>query len=718
MSESVYFRLSERLQRGIASAFPSWNDLHPVQKLTIEAVFAGKNAVVLAPTAGGKTEAAFFPILDQLHRDFDRQGGDSVGCIYVSPLRALLNNQEGRVQQLAKLVGLDAFKWHGDVGASDRKRFLKNPANILMTTPESLEVMLMSGQSEKHKLFDHVRFVVIDEIHAFAADDRGAHLMALLERIQNSSDADVQRIGLSATVGNPEDIASWMQGSSKRERTVVDPPREPVQRKINIRYTGGESEEAASFAVPVTRGHKSIFFTQSRADAERIRQAFSRQGVEVFVHHSSVSRDRREEAERQFMETEGAATIVSTSTLELGIDVGDLDMVLQFDAPPTVSSFLQRMGRTGRREGAPSHIEFFTSREDSLLQAVALINLARRKFIEKVEPSPANLPVFLHQILARVVERNGVRRDALWRDLEGPAPFSRIDRDTFDRIIDHLLKTKVLDLSDHRLVFGEQGERVFGRMNFFDLYSVFETPSEVVVKTRDGRVIGTLQSLFVWRMKDTEFTFLLASRTWRAVDVDLSKGVVVAIPFHSAEAPKWHGAGGSLSREVSEEMRNILLSDQEFPFVDGAGREEIQGMRERMQPLLSRDRCPVAVENARITVHTYAGGRINATISAILEADGGLEVRDFGDLEISLGHPLGSRVGAGFVRKALLDLRDADKRLGQSDLAHLVSDKQRGKLAKFQPYLPPDLEGAYLADKLFDVHGASELARKSEFEVV
>lgn len=713
MSGSAYFRLSERLQRGIVSAL-RWTDLRPVQESTIEAVLAGDNAVVLAPTAGGKTEAAFFPILDLLQSG--PVGG--VSCVYVSPLRALLNNQEARIQQLARLVGLDAFKWHGDVGSGPRKGFLKNPASVLMTTPESLEVLLMGGQSEKHRLFDHLRYIVVDEIHAFAADDRGAHLMALLERLQRVSGMDLQRIGLSATVGNPEDLAAWMQGTSGRRTVVVDPPRNPARRRMAIRYVTGEAEEAAAAAVPLARGRKSIFFTQGRAATERVRQAFGERGVEVFVHHSSVSRENREAAERHFMETDMAATMVSTSTLELGIDVGDLDLVLQLDAPFTVSSFLQRMGRTGRRDGTEQHMEFFTSNGDSLVQAVALINLARRKFVEKVTPSEANLPVFLHQILAHVSQRGSVGRNALWEALQGPVPFRRIDHGTFEKIVDHLLQTEILESLDYQLVLGVQAERAFGAMNFFDLYSVFETAAEMTVKTRDGRVVGTLETLFVRRMKDKQFTFLLAGRTWLSVDVDLGRGLVVAVPFAGGEAPRWHGASGSLGPEVAAEMRNILIGDAEFPFVDDAGRKEIRRRQELLRPILDRDRCTITREGRKLRIHTYAGGRINATVSALLESTGVGRITSFGDLEIDLEPAPGRVAGEALVRKILTGLRDIESRLSDAERANLVDDKNRGRLAKFQPYLPHDLEGSYLAENLLDFEGTAKLAQESVFPIV
>lgn len=713
MYESSYFRLSERLQRGIVSAL-RWTEFRPVQELAIEAVLARKNAVVLAPTAGGKTEAAFFPVLDLLHLE----PAEGVGCVYVSPLRALLNNQEGRVQQLARLVGLEAFKWHGDVGAGPRNRFLKTPTSVLMTTPESLEVLLMGGRGEKHRLFDRLRFVVIDEIHAFAADDRGAHLMALLERIRRVSEADVQRIGLSATVGNPEDLARWMQGTSEREWTVVDPPRSPARRRIAIHYAGGEPEETVASAVPLAHGRKSIFFTQGRAATERVRQAFGSRGVEVFVHHSSVSRDLREEAEGRFVGTEGAATIVSTSTLELGIDVGDLDLVLQLDAPSTVSSFLQRMGRTGRRDGTDQRMEFFTSNGDSLLQSVALVNLARRGFVEKITPSHANLPVFLHQILAQVVQRTSVGRSALWEALRGPSPFRRIDRATFDKMVEHLLQTGLLETVDRGLVFGSEGERAFGKMNFFDLYSVFETPAEVVVKTRDGRVVGTLETSFVRRMERERFTFLLAGSTWLAVDVDLNRGLVVAVPFAGGEAPRWHGAGGFLGYEVAEEMRSILIGNAEFPFVDEAGRKEIRRMSEELCPILRRDRCPITREGNKLRLHTYAGGRVNTTIAALLEMAKVAEVASLGDLEVDLKPSIGGAPGASLVRAELRGLRDANSRLTDAEKATLVSEKNRGRLSKFQPYLPPDLEGSYLAEMLFDLKGTAQFASESSFPIV
>lgn len=691
-----------------------WSELRAVQELTIEAVLEGKNSLVLAPTAGGKTEAAFFPILDRLHEQPSR----GVNCIYVSPLKALLNNQETRVNKLAGMVGMEAFKWHGDVGAGPRKRFLNNPSSVLLTTPESLEGMLMKGQALENRLFEGLRYVVIDEIHALAANDRGAHLMAVLERLGRHTDVDVQRIGLSATVGNPEGLACWMQGSSKRQRTIIDPPRTPSVRQIVVRHVGGDVEKTARAAAPVARGQKSLFFTQGRAYTEIARQAFEAEGVQVFVHHSSVSQEGRERAEENFMGAGGSATLINTSTLELGVDVGDLNVVIQLDAPPTVSSFLQRLGRTGRREGSRQHLEFFTSDGEKALQAVAILNLAIKGFVEKVEPQTANMPVLLHQILAHVLENAAITRKALWRSLQGPYPFRDIERTTFDEIVNHLLATDVLREVDSLLVMGEEGEQRFGNRHFLELYSVFETLPDVTVKTLDEQVIGTLQTDFVLKMQRQEFVFLLAGRAWQAVEVNLDRGFLIAKPVAVGKAPKWHGASGFLGREIVEEMRSVLLRGEEPGFLDDAGKEEIRALRREYGDLLERDRCPITRSGKILRIHTFAGGRVNATIAALLEQSQAVTVKGFGDLEVDLGPADGGEIDAEAVSLKLRALHDIDQRLSREDMASLVTEKTRGKLAKFQPYLPPAIESSYLADRIFDFSGVAELSRQASFPLI
>ena len=409
-------RLHPHLQHAIIHDL-GWRSLRPVQELTIDGVLDGCNLVVLAPTAGGKTEAAIFPLLSRILSEDLRP----VSVLYVCPIRALLNNQEERLQAYARSVGLEVFKWHGDVGDSRKQRFRETPAHILMTTPESLEVMLISAKTDARALFAGLAAVVVDEVHAFAGDDRGAHLVSLLERLVRFCGRDIQRIGLSATVGNPQVIGRWLQGSSQRPFRLIDPPKPPASRDLRV-----ELYDDIALAAPaigrIARNKKSLVFVESRSKAERVAHALAGTGVEVFIHHSSVSRADRTLAEEQFARGQNTA-IVCTSTMELGIDVGDLDQVIQVDAPTSVASFLQRLGRTGRRDGTRSNCTFFCLSSESLLQTVALLRLAQSGWVEDVQPAAHAMHVLAHQIMALLLQEGGLSRHQLlpWIEPAGSA---------------------------------------------------------------------------------------------------------------------------------------------------------------------------------------------------------------------------------------------------------------------------------------------------------
>ncbi len=288
---SGFDRLSPALQYQIVNGL-GFESLRPVQELSIPPILDGANCVVLAPTAGGKTESAFFPLLSQM----DTEGWEPVSVLYISPIRALLNNQEERLRGYARMLGRRVAVWHGDVSQRDKKAFLKEPADILLTTPESLEVMLMSAKVPSRRLFAGLRAVVIDEIHAFAGDDRGSHLMAVLERLCRFCGRDVQRIGLSATVGNPEEILTWLQGSSTRPGVMVSPPRPPTSPEIVIDYVG-TLENAARVIAQMHRGKKRLVFLDSRAGVESLGQHLRGLGVDTHVLHSSLAPDERRRSE-------------------------------------------------------------------------------------------------------------------------------------------------------------------------------------------------------------------------------------------------------------------------------------------------------------------------------------------------------------------------------------------------------------------------------------
>ncbi|OKH83311.1 hypothetical protein EB75_10000, partial [Mycobacterium sp. ST-F2] len=341
-----------------------WAALRPLQAASVDPVRSGSDCVLVAPTAGGKTEAAVFPLLSEMIEG--NWSGTTI--LYVTPLRALLNNIHPRVSAYCSWLGRSAGLWHGDIGQSERRGMLADRPDILLTTPESIEAMLVSRRVDHERFLGSVRAVVIDELHAFAGSDRGWHLLAVLERVERIAGHRIQRVGLSATIGNPEVVGAWMQGSTEgREPVVVVREDSPstVNPEITIDYVGS-MDNAATVISRLHRGDKRLVFAESRRSAEEIAFLLREHGVQTFVSHSSLSADERRQSERAFAEAKDTV-IVATSTLELGIDIGDLDRVIQIDAPRTVSSFLQRLGRTGRRLGTSRNTPFLSTSLDRLL---------------------------------------------------------------------------------------------------------------------------------------------------------------------------------------------------------------------------------------------------------------------------------------------------------------------------------------------------------------
>ena len=707
LSKSAFFRLSPRLQHGISQVL-GWGSLRPVQELTIQAILGGNNCVVLAPTAGGKTEAAFFPILDIIYQNKLKP----VSALYISPIRALLNNQEPRLIKLASLVGETAFKWHGDVLQSDRQRFLRDPAHILMTTPESLEVMLISPKIDTAALFAGLRFVVVDEIHHFAADDRGAHLIAILERLAQYTDQDIQRIGLSATVGNPETILHWLNGSSQRTSQIIDPPRDAASRLIRI-DTYLDEDELAEKVAPLVKGRKTLFFVEGRKLAEGVKQAIDGVTAITYVHHSSIGRELREEAEQSFTFGRGSQCIVCTSTMELGIDVGDLDAILQQDAPSTVSSFMQRMGRTGRRPGARAEMNFFCREEIALLRATALVNLARQSWIEPVRPAKFAIQVLAHQILAQALQFYGIRRDDLWKVAQAAQCFSGIARQDYDLLLDHLVKTDILNQADGLYVFGKTGEKQFGRQNFLTLYSVFETPEEIKVLTADRRVIGTLQAWFVQLTSSKgEMIFILAGRAWMAKHIDLEAGEMIVSPAPRGAIPRWNSGGALIGREIAEAMRSCLASEEAYPFLTQKAQQGLDKMRREWSALVTEETIPLRPHGREWELFTFAGDRINILLGQALETITGCGIS--GDsLSLRIKPASTTPISESMLTLAVDQLRAEGYFSPERILSYAVR-LPPSRWSKFQPLLPKELEARFLAERIFDVQGLQDWLKSKQ----
>ena len=692
---TAFARFPPRLQEAIVSRL-GWTSLRPVQDLAGEAILDGKNAVVLAPTAGGKTEASMFPALAGL---VEREP-DGVGVIYVAPLKALLNNQDERIGTYAEMVGLRRFVWHGDVSDRAKRAFVREPAEILMTTPESLEVMLASSHSPVARLFKDLRLVIIDEVHALAGTDRGAHLMSVIERLAPSSQNDLQRVGLSATVGNPDQILAWLKGSSQREGVVVDPPKIPAKRDLFIGLhagVAGLAGEAASRA----SGKKSLFFCQSRALTESVSDRMRGRGIDVFVHHSSVSLEERQAAEEKF--TQGTNTcIVCTSTLELGIDVGDLDLVLQANAPSTVSSFMQRMGRTGRRAGTTANMTFLCEDPESVLQAVALVELAREGWVERVACQARCWPVLVHQILALTLQLGAVSADRCWEQLSRVPDFQGISRAELDVTVEHMKKEDFLFEAGGLLSMGQKAEKAFGKKNFLELYAVFSSPVLYRVVTGGGRDLGSLEQDFVDRLVEQMSSFLLGGRGWMVERVSHPDRVVVVREAPGGVKPSWGGfIPQLLGFELCQRVRRVLTEGVRYPYVDDAGFKHIQEKRDDLGELLRRPGHAVQIDGPAARWWTFAGGRVNHTLKYGFEvAEGWKVVADNFQLRIE-----GDGIGHESVRKAIGKMSSTGF-WEAPETRHAVLARLPGyRLSKFQDCLPERFALEVIESYLLDVAG-------------
>jgi ATP-dependent helicase Lhr and Lhr-like helicase len=696
----AFERLSPSLQFQIANTL-AWPGLRPVQELSTHAILDGNNCVVLAPTAGGKTEAAFFPTLSQM----DASDWRPVSVLYLSPIRALLNNQEQRLSRYAEMLGRRAFKWHGDTTQSQRKRFINDPADILLTTPESLEAMLMSARVPAGALFGGLQSVIIDEVHAFANDDRGAHLSAVLERLMRFCGRDLQRIGLSATVGNPEEILGWLCGNSERPRVVVRPPIPPSNPELRLDFVQS-LENAAHVLTRLYRGEKRLVFADSRRDVEQVGNYLVDHGIQAFVAHGSLAAAQRRDAEEAF-ERGNNCVIVATSALELGIDVGDLDRVIQIDSPPSVASFLQRMGRTGRRGGTRANCLFLATKEERLLQAAALLKLRAQGYVEPVRPRYRAAHILAHQILALAVQLGGVPSSDWWAWVSGASAFRELEASQRTALIEHMLAERILVDHDGKYWLGEAGEKRYGRMNFSELYAVFSVPRVIRVLHHQSE-IGSIGAEFLEALdagKQTTPAFMLGARAWAVQYVDWEKGSCAVVPAPVGKAPRWQGSPQFLHYDLCQAMRALLVSDAVEPEWTDRARLAMTTLRAE-HAFLADSPSPITRDGQELKWWTFAGGRANNLLAKLVEEALGGECSVRNSSITVKGAAAQSEAGLrAFIRQL-----EAEQRPSREDARRHAQSAARSRVSKFEPCLPEALLCDLLAEMVVDTEGARRAA--------
>jgi len=651
---SVFSTLHESLQQVLAQRL-EWTELREVQEQTYTAVVSGSDVLVIAPTAGGKSEAALIPVMD----DILKNGRMGVSCLYISPLKALINDQEDRFRAFCIPTSLSVMKWHGDVAKGDRSWKDGEPPHFLMITPESLEVLLQ----EKTLSSDlrRVRTIIVDELHVFVESERGVHLKVLLDRMDRITKRPVQRIGLSATAGNPKEVLEWLsEGRHKAEIVAVpSPPRE----KQFVFIVEPEETDRINALVRIVDGKKALVFVNSRSVAEKLMKASAGRIRNLHIHHSSLSLATRKTSEEAFSSQDGAC-IICTSTLELGIDIGDLDVVIQVGPPNSVSSFLQRMGRSGRREKS-AYVAWVLQNPCELLCSIAIIECAIRKEVENLIPPKKPYNVLLQQVFLYMYNHSRVSRRQLSASVLSPPVFRDIAPKILDQIVTHLVQAGYLTTDGEMIMLGTEAERVFGRSNYKDLYSVISGGGEYRVVTPDGEVVGKLDSRFVNSKNSDEIS--LGGHNWSMVKCDEGHNIVVVVPSGSDSSRIFwtstsEGGFSPLVCRMVQKIRahggtTLPLGEHEVEILQTALARIPEGSGKPGLHIVEQ----TGAKGVEVRVFSFSGSRFNRLLALLLQdrLGGKAQVR-YNDFIVKVIHA--GKEGAGQrVMNALQDIQKMGK---------------------------------------------------------
>jgi ATP-dependent Lhr-like helicase len=609
---SVFSNLHESLQQVLAQRL-EWTELREVQERTYLAAVKGSDVLVIAPTAGGKSEAALIPVMD----DILKNGRPGVTCLYISPLKALINDQEDRFRTFCIPTSLSVMKWHGDVAKGDRFWKDGEPPHFLMITPESLEVLLQEKKLSSD--LRQVRTIIIDELHAFVESERGVHLKVLLDRMDRITKKQVQRIGLSATAGNPEEVLAWLSDSRHNVElvTISSPPKE----KQFLFIVEPEEKDRINALVRIVEGKKALVFVNSRSGAEKLMKASAGRIRNLHIHHSSLSPATKKTSEEAFVSHDGAC-IICTSTLELGIDIGDLDVVVQVGPPNSVSSFLQRMGRSGRR-GKSAYVAWILQNPCELLCSLAIIECAIHKEVENLVPPKKPYNVLIQQIFLNVYNHSRVSRRKLTAAVLSHPVFRNLGQKILDQVITHLIATSYLTPDGEMLMLGTEAERVFGRSNWKELYSVISGGGEYRAMTPEGEVVGKLDARFVNSKKADDIS--LGGRSWSMVKCDEGHNIVILVPGGSASSRIfWTSSGeGGFSPLVCRMVGKICARGGSALPLGEREQEVLRMVLSRIPEGAGGNGFQVieqaGIKGTEVRIFTFSGSRFNRLLTSLLQ---------------------------------------------------------------------------------------------------
>lgn len=709
-------QLDPRIQRWVWSA--GWKTLREVQERAIPLLLrAGSDVIIAASTASGKTEAALFPILTRL---CDRDAEANL-VLYVSPLKALINDQWGRLEEVCELLEVPVTPWHGDITSTRKQAFLRRPSGCLLITPESLEAMLMRRGHGLAGLFAGLGYIVVDELHAFMGSERGKQLQSLLNRIEIALNRRVCRVGLSATLGEMAGAQEFLRPNDGTSVEVIEAKEGGQELRVLLKgwevpatVSGQEPDESAKVAVAADlfrtlRGSSNLVFPNSRREvefyADRLRQACEAERVpnEFWPHHGNLSKEIREETEQALKQGERPATAICTSTLELGIDIGSVRSVTQIGPAPSVASLRQRLGRSGRRGEAAilrGHvIEDSLTPEatpsdrlrSKLVEMIATIHLLIRGWYEPVSTRGLHASTLVQQLLSLLSQYGGLRASALWDMLVNRGAFATLSRDHFTTLLRHLAAKEIIFQDSTGLILlAPQGERLTDHYSF---YAAFSSDEEYRI-VADGRTLGSIP---VARPLAPGGLVVFGGRRWEVLAVHETDLTIEVRPSIGGSPPSFDGNLGAVVHDgVRAEMREILRSTTPISFLDPSAAGLLEEGRVGYHSLGLET---VALRDAGADVHLYLwkGDRIQDTVALMLQSRG-LRASNHGIfLEVC-------RANLDQVRMALESIREN----ATTDAPAVAADVANKLREKWDHLLPEDVLNVSFASLYLDIEGVQQ----------
>ena len=719
---AAFDRLAEPVRRWIWNK--NWDHLRDIQERAIPILLDSDNDVIIsAATAGGKTEAAFLPLISTVLQNPSEDGFD---LVYIGPLRALINDQFERLEDLCSKTYLPVYPWHGDISQGVKLRARKNPRGVLLITPESLEALFILRGLEIPALFMATRTIVIDELHALLDNERGIHLRSLLKRMELAVGHRVRRVGLSATLGEMTMAREYLRPEASEAVQLLESQSGTYEllaqiRGYSTRYKqNDESDKATQRAVAEhifskLRGKSNLVFAESRQNVEWYADALREMSnklhvpVEFFPHHANLSREHRLDLEGR-LKSNIATTAVCTSTLELGIDIGDIACVAQIGAPYSVASLRQRLGRSGRRASQPAILRMYSIEMEpnvnshsldrlhlGLVRSIAMLELLVKEWCEPPAPQALHLSTLTHQILSVIVEHGGIAAKQLYTTLCEQGPFRLVDHNLFAQLLRHLGRSDVALIEqapDGSLLLGRQGEKLVEHYSF---YAVFQTQAEYRI-VADSKPLGTLPVMTIYT---PGMTIIFSGRRWRITAIHDREKVIEVTADRVGRPPRFGGGFGPIHDHVVETMKEVFEGVNSPNYLDETAARLLEDARSEFRRLNLDRRTICEIGNRNHILATWVGTIKTSTLALALRAkDHTVTVHD-GFLDVRW------KKGASSLEETLEEIA----RSAPTSPEKLLSGEENFMSEKFHPYLSSELLLKDAASSRIDLSALPELAR-------